>query len=355
MSLNIDYLKARLDPHEVLEELGVDIAYNLGAEIMCHCPDFMGNHKNGDAVPSFGFNSEKLTYNCFVCGGGSLFNLVQEMMNYTEKQAEAWLISMANLEPADTDKFKAEIEKILNPIVNVEPDPEYPVEALFPFRKIHPYLLERGISKETLIKFQVGYDDAHYGITIPHFFMGKLKGWQTRHLVAQDIDGRTVYWCPLCEPYHQPNRVPKYKNTSNFPKANTLFGYDQAMEYCREEGRRTVIVVESPMTALYLHAHGYKNVMATFGSFNYEQGSLLFGFDLVYFWPDNDDAGKTNAKRAVDGLSRYVNLMIVPVVDGEKSDAANLRPEALEEYIFKSYPASLFDQLGLSTLEGARI
>lgn len=352
MPVQLDYLKVRLDPHEVLEELGIDIAYNLGNEIMCHCPDWLGNHKNGDAVPSFGFNTEKLTYNCFVCGGGPLDNLVQQMLSFTPREAEAWLISMANLEPADTDKFKEEIEKIINPFQDLDPDPNYPLDSLFPFRKIHPYLIERGISRGTIIKYQVGYDEAHYGITIPHFFMGQLKGWQTRHLVSQEIGDKNVYWCPLCEPYHKEGKIPKYKNTPNLPKSTTLYGYDQAVAYCRQEEIRTVIIVESPMTALYLHSNGYKNVMATFGSFNYEQGQLLWPFDRVYFWPDNDHAGRENASRAIKGLDRYVDLRVVPVVDGDKSDAANLRPEAIEEYISKAYPASLYGTLGLSTIEG---
>lgn len=355
MPVQLDYLKARLDPHEVLEELGVDFAYNLGPEIMCHCPDWLGNHQNGDAVPSFGFNTEKLTYNCFVCGGGSLIQLVEQMQQVSERQAEAWLIGMANLEPADTDKFQAEIEKILNPYTDVDPDPNYPLDALFPFRKIHPYLLERGINKETIIRYQVGYDESHYGITIPHFFMGALKGWQTRHLVSQEIDGRDTYWCPSCEPYHKEGRIPKYKNTPNLPKSTTLYGYDHAMQYCKKHGYRSIIIVESPMTALYLASHGFGNVMATFGSFNFEQGQLLWPFDRVYFWPDNDDAGRENASRAVKGLERYVDLRIVPVVEGMKNDAANLRPEAIQEYISKAYPASLYHSLGLSTIEGVSV
>jgi hypothetical protein len=319
---------------------------------MCHCPDWLGNHKNGDAVPSFGFNTEKLTYNCFVCGGGSLLNLVQMMRGDTERQAEAWLLEHSNLEPADNNKFRAEIERILNPIKEADVDPNYPKDALFQFRRIHPYLLDRGISQNVLYEYQVGYDEEHYGITIPHFFMGNLKGWQTRHLVCKEVDGKTVYWCPKCEPYHKMGKIPKYKNTSNFPKVNTLYGYDQAMAYCKAEGITNVIVVESPLTVLYLATQGYKNCMATFGSFNYEQAMLLVPFQTVYYWPDNDPAGLENAKRGIKALAQYVNLKIVPVVDGEKADAANLQPEAIEEYIFKSYPASLFDKLGLSTIEG---
>lgn len=345
--LELDFYIGRLDGDELLEALGVDAAFHKNQWIMCHCPDWLGNHKNGDANPSFGFNPDELVYNCFVCGGGDVFQLVENMLvidaedeDERDRQVEQFLLSMAHLEPMDSADFQSEINRLMNPIKEMEPDASYPETALFPFRKIHPYLLERGITKEVVVDHQVGFDEQHMGITIPHFFMGKLKGWQTRHLMEKDGE----YMCPdkYCNPPYA-KKTPKYKNTSGFPKVNTLYAYDQTMRYCKANGIGDIIVVESPMTVLYLKSCGFGNVMGTFGQFNTEQGSLLWPFNKVYFWPDNDKAGRENTWRAIRALERYVNLLIVPVVSGDKSDAANLEPDEISKYIGDAEPAILWE------------
>jgi DNA primase len=338
----LEFFKGRFDPLELLADLGIEVSHRDAKWIMCHCPDFMGNHKNGDANPSFGFHTEELRYNCFVCGGGSLFRLVEEMNGCGREDAERWLLAHSDLEPSDTSKFKEQIEAILTPHHETAVDPEYPIDALFPFRKIHPYLYERGLTKDVIIQYQIGFDEEHLGIVIPHFFQGKLKGWQTRHLVEKD----GVYFCPVesCNFKNEKKiKVPKYKNTTAFPKQTTLYGYDQAMEYCREHPNvHHVILVESPFTVLYLASIGIKNVMATFGSFNFEQGSLVWPFTEVYFWPDNDSAGRENTKRAIAALWKYVGLYIVPPVEGEKSDAADLSLEEVKTQLELAVPSALY-------------
>lgn len=338
--IELDFFKGRLVPEELLADLGIQMAHRDGDWIMCHCPDFGGNHKNGDSNPSFGFDTERLVYNCFVCGGGTLFRLVEEMEDIDREAAEKWLLAHSDLEPAETNKFQEQIEAILTQRDEAVVDPEYPNNALFPFNKTHPYLIERGLTKEVISNYQIGFDEQHLGITIPHFFQGKLKGWQTRHLV--EAEGK--YWCPECElnPKYA-KKIPKYKNTPNFPKQNTLYGYDQAMAYCKLTQTTWMLVVESPFTALYLASKGFHNVMATFGSFNQEQSSLLWPFKEVYFWPDNDGAGRENAGKAIKYLWTYVELYLVDPVPGEKSDAANLASlDTIREYILKAVPAALY-------------
>jgi len=341
--INLDFFKDKIEGEQVLEALGIDIAFRRNNQIMCHCPDWFGNHKNGDANPSFGYNEDELLFNCFVCGGGNLFQLVENMMGVDEDGAVEFLMQQANLEPQDSGKFAEQIEQILNPYEDTQVDPEYPESALFPFRKIHPYLYERGITKEVIIEHQVGFDEEHYGIVIPHWFMGVLKGWQIRHLVEQDGE----YHCPVksCNFDKNGNEkpVPKYKNTSGLPKLNTLYAYDQTMRYCKKEGVGDIIVVESPMTTLYLKSHGFGSAVATFGQFSPAQASLLWPFNTVYYWPDNDKAGRNNTKLAIENLEQYVNLKIVPTVEGEKSDAANLDPEEISDYIKRSEPSALWE------------
>jgi DNA primase len=225
--------------------------------------------------------------------------------------------------------------------------PDYPQENLFQYKnKTHPYLYERGITDDVIAEMQVGFDDEHVGIVIPHWFQGKLRGWQIRHL-AQDAAGN--YLCPT-ESCMKKGKIPKYKNTTDFPKKNTLYNYDGAKASVQETGLSEIIVVESPFTVLYMKSLGFDPVVATFGSFTFEQAMLLMPFKLVRFWPDNDKAGQENVRRAIDSLLRYSNLEIVPVVEGEKSDAANLDDSGIRKHLNASYPAALYPMIGLTTL-----
>lgn len=356
-AVDYSHLRGTIDIEAVLEDLGIDIAFRPHEyQIMCHCPDIQGNHKNGDNNPSFGVHEEKLAYNCFVCGGGNIIQLVQMMRpefaprwdNDYEKDQEALSYLERFADFNNGDKLADKIKAILNPKEEEpEPMPDYPPDNLFQYRKIHPYLYERGLTKDIIVDMQVGFDDEHCGIVIPHFFMGRLVGWQTRHL-AQDENGN--YLCPV-ESCLQRGRVPKYKNTSNFPKKNTLYGYDRLKKVLQTSASKSVIVVESPMTALKLMSMGFERVVATFGQFSYEQGMLLLACPLVYFWPDNDAAGYENAERAIKSLMRYTNIKIVPVLPTPKGDAADLDDaESVSEYLQNAWPSSLAPYLLGKTL-----
>ncbi len=348
--IDISYLKGRVNVETLLEDLGVDISHREKGWIMCHCPNWLGNHRNGDANPSFGFDDTNLKYNCFVCGGGSAVDLIQILTGKTEQGAVEVMEEHATFQPSEKSDLLAKVNAIMHPMEEKELTPDYSPEALFQYRKIHPYLYERGITKEVIVDMQVGFDADHYGIIIPHFFMGKLVGWQCRHLLVED----GVYHCQdaLC---NQPGKkVAKYKNTPGFPKNNTLYNYDKFKEFMALGTCDSVIVVESPFTALYLKSLGFENVVATFGQFSREQGMLLLAVPKVYFWPDNDKAGFENAERAIESMSKFNRVFIVPVVKGEKSDAANIGLDDINKHLEMAYSAALWPIYKLSTVADLR-
>lgn len=353
-AVDYSHLKGRIDVEAVLEDLGIDVSHRPREhQIMCHCPDLQGNHKNGDMNASFGVHEEKLAYNCFVCGGGNIIELVQMMRpefarrwpNDSEKDQEALSYLERFADFNIIDDLPKKIAAILNPVDDEpQPMPDYPLDSLFQYHKIHPYLYERGLTKDVIVDTQIGFDDDHCGIVIPHFFMGKLVGIQRRHL-AQDEQGN--YMCPnqSCNfKGDKPIKPAKYKNTPNFPKQNTLYGYDRMKRYLQSEEGKSVIVVESPFSALKLMSLGFNRVVATFGQFSREQGMLLLACPLIYFWPDNDVAGYENAERCIDTLARYTALKIVPVLPDLKGDPGDLDShEKVSEYLQNAYPASLFN------------
>lgn len=329
----IAYFRDRLDPEVILDALGIEVIGSSGANLIAHCP-LPENHENGDANPSWGFHPDKLVYNCFACGGGTVVDLVENVMHYDEDTAIEWLRVHTDLEPSTAKDFKEEIDKILAPVSKGEdPLPLYNPETVFQFKFYHPYLEERGISLEVANKMCVGFDPEHMAIVIPHWFRGRLVGIQRRHLLYKD----DKYACPRCDEKY----IPKYKNTANFPKRNTLYNYDNLIR------TEPIIIVESPFTALYLLSNGFDNVAATFGNFGPEQMALLIGFDEVYLWPDNDSSGMKNLQDSLLILERNVSTYIIPAVPGEKSDGANVAPKDLWTYIKARYPSTLFELDGL--------
>jgi DNA primase len=324
-------MQGSVDGQEILESLGVQIASISGEEILCHCP-FSENHKNGDRNPSFGFNTRLLVFNCFTCGGGTLLSLVKRLQSLSEEDAEKWIAQQTH-HLLDNTSLKETINKKL--IKHQEKSTFYPETLINPFMKFHPYLTERGISKDVAKNMKIGYDDLHSGITIPHFFNGKLTGWQTRHLL-QDDNGN--YVCHACGG----KRTPKYTNTPNFPKKNTLYNYSNALYSARIKGRK-IIVVESPMTALKLMSEGYDSVVATFGSWSKEQMFSLIGcINGIILWPDNDSAGKENVKRVIEFLADFVPVQIAPILEKEKGDPGDLNQQQLAEYLDNCYNPFLF-------------
>lgn len=354
-TIGYKHLIGRLDVEALFEDLGIDFAFRIGEnQIMAHCPNLEGNHRNNDANPSFGFREDKLVFNCFLCGGGNVIDLVRMMRpGLTQEDALKYAEQFADFNISQED-FVNKIQQLLNPQEETKVMTEYPTDSLFQYRKIHPYLLDRGITKDTIIEMQVGYDEEHDCIVFPHFFLGKLIGMQKRHITQ---NGQGEYVCQRCTDNGK-RSVPKYINTPNFPKVNTLYGYDHLKEKITEEGISSVIVVESPMSALKLMSFGFNRTVATFGQFSKEQAMLLLAVERVYYWPDADAAGWKNVHRIMDALMSYTDLRIVPVLPFEKGDPGDLGESALvSEYLQNAYPASLFSVYSkekLATLEALK-
>lgn len=257
------------------------------------CPDLWSLHKNGDTTGKFAINRDKRVYNCFVCGGGNLLDLAMAVRKIEEQEAEEWLIQFA-VATAQTDtSFLSEIEEILRVEQREKPIMPYYNEHVLErwdnLPRIEAWLRGRGISVEVAQKARVGFqgdamrlapirqgkprEEPYTGpcVYFPHYWGERLVGWQQRWLQ----DGR-------------PKWIPKYTNTSGFPRTETLYNYENI--YLAEQ---PIIVCESVPTVLFLWSLGYAAV-ATFGSnVSDEQMRHLRRFQQgVILAPDNDQPGR---------------------------------------------------------------
>lgn len=286
-------------------------------ELWVKCPLPYGNHKHGDSNPSFSVNMRTGFYNCFVCGGGNLTKLVSEVLGMSYQEAKAWINDELYSEEAE-DAFQ---QRMLNKLTQQEIEEE-PVSVMEEFyfedffvEDYVDWLQEEGISWETAKEFNIHYDPILPGVVFPHYWKGKMVGWQKRDLnPAEDRVG------------------PKYKNTPKFPKRNTVFNLDSV------EGDE-VIVLESPKTVCVLHSRGIKNAVATFGAeVNYEQMEVLWKFNRVYLWFDNDVAGEGAYVTAAGYLQDQCEVWAIPPVDVPKGDAADVPTDVCLEHIKNAMP-----------------
>jgi hypothetical protein len=312
-----DEYRRRLDARKVLEHYGMEndhdeVTSSGETEVVHSCllDRVDRHHNNGDAHPSASANLDRKLYVCYSYWGGDFFHLIQKMEN---KNSFADIVPI--LSPflsdatATADDFRAEMERLLADFLatpgayRVEL-PSYSERVLAPWAFIHPYLHERGIDSETASRLQVGWREDDNRIVIPHFWDGKLMGWQ-----ARAVPDRPGQWPGTARPQ------PKYRSTPGFPKSDTLF-YDHSRPY--PEGG-TVLVVESPFSVIKAAALGVDTpVLATFGAkVSNAQIKLLADYREVVVWADPDTAGLLMQRRLAKALHRETAVRVVTPDEGK--------------------------------------
>lgn len=301
-SLNFE-LTGDFEPEEFLQDtLGAKNIVHRGDELIHSCLLPFGLHRNGDRNPSASFNVDKLVYNCFTCGGGSLLWATQNILQISRD--EALRILQAKVSPANfsTSKFIESLEKMWKDDVEDIVLPRYSAKMLEPWQCYSTYLDERKVSQEVqrLMRTGINFEnmDQYSGgwitqprLVIPHFFGGELRGWSMRKLAPEQVG-------------------PKYKHTPSFPKDLTLFNYDRA------KISNVVYLVESPLSVLVMMSQGIDNVVATFGAMvTNRQIEIMRRFERVIVFPDGDKAGYSALLKpkfgVADRLSKFADVWVV--------------------------------------------
>jgi hypothetical protein len=298
-----------------------------GNEDTGHCP-FPENHTHGDTTGKFSINREKKVYNCWVCCGGSLLSLTMELYGFDVDEATTWLRQFAVSDTRSDREFQDYLLAMLGDAEkHVKTMPYFNERVLDRFTDNHDYFLERGIRSEVIEKYNLRFgksvmkaspmkrdgegqthktESDYFGpaAIFPHYWNGKLVGWQHRWVDYPSDKSKDPDW---------PKWLPKYTNTTDFPKDDTLFNYDEALK-----SSQPVIVCESVATVLWLAGYG-KVAVSYFGSkINDVQLRLLRRLNHgVILAPDNDSTGDSLLGKAIPYLERFI-----PVWHADKVDSA---------------------------------
>lgn len=298
---------------------------------------------------SFVLADNVLTGNCLGCGSsGGLLWFIATCRGETSLEARRWLEQTAGLggQVLELDAMLRFLDAIYARPVAV-PIPSYSDRMLKAWEFRHPYLIEgRGISEETYERFRLGWDPRADRVVLPHFWQGKLVGWQTRKLPSEWRSMEVEDDSPLI--HSGMANAPKYHSSPDFPKDATIFNY-------APQGH--AVVVESMMSVLR-HEQAPLHWEATFGAKVTDlQIRRLVKHGWVTLWMDNDRAGwdavsghrevkptkeKPEGKDAVPGMAEVLAQYIpVKVVDSPwHQDAGDLPTDVAVELVNAAVPWS---------------
>lgn len=240
----------------ILKALHIRIEGETESVFQTYCP-FHGNHD----TPSFAVNKTDGLYICFnpACArSGNMMGLVKTLGNMNDFDAKRLVVRSRR----DTD-IQEQLIKMVEPQENFPEyihhdkngwiDLKYMARAkqnMWKYAEPQLYMRGRGFEKETLEKFQIGFDTESNMICVPmHDPMGKVEVGAVR----RSIEGKI------------------FKNTPGLPTSKTLFNLHRA-----KRTGDTVIVVEASFSAMRLDQCGYPNAVSILmGHFSKEHASLL--------------------------------------------------------------------------------
>lgn len=320
----------RIDLDAFEEAIGFEPFDNSRGEDIGYCI-FPEAHSHGDTTGKFAINREKRLWHCFVCGGGDLLSLAMLHLECDYEEATDWLYAFAGPDRRSDAKFADDLLEMLQDVHERRKTmPYFNPRVLDQFSGSLEYFYGRGINpfvaddaglrysdqarKAAPVKVlqdgsRTKNDEDYIGPASiwPHYWQGKLVGWQCRWTDFDKEHTKTPKW------------LPKWTNTTDFPKATTLYNYDYALK-----AKDRIVVCESLGTVLFLRSCGVPAV-AYFGSKPAaEQLRLLRRFSQgVILAPDNDaNMAGDKILGTVEYLERFIPVYIADKVEGK--DGADL-------------------------------
>lgn len=368
----IDDLLARVD---VVEVVGERVALKkTGRNHSGLCPFHQ------EKTPSFTVSADKQFYHCFGCGAhGNALRFLMEYERLSFPEAVEQLAGRLGLEVPregrDDPQAQARERKRKEGVNLLELAASFFRERLnMPeAQAARDYLSSRGLSREVLADFGIGYApdgweglkrhlterdipeavQVEYGLLVHREESGRTYDrFRDRVMFPiRDVRGRTIAFGGRV----LGDAKPKYLNSPETPvfhKGRELYGLYEARQANARLER--LLIVEGYMDVVALAQFGIRNAVATLGTATSEEhlARLFRVVDEVVFCFDGDRAGRQAAARALETVlplmidGRQARFLFLP--EGEDPDSLVRREgsEAFSDRITCASPLSefLFDQ-----------
>lgn len=309
---SIESLKNSID---IVDVIGNFIELRkAGANYKANCPF------HGEKTPSFVVSPSKQIYHCFGCGvGGDSIKFVMELEKLSYPEAIEKIASMNNFSLTYTKGSSdySDAKRVLEAIG------QWYVKNLHQNQTAKQYLLERGISQNSIERFEIGY--VPKGQEVMQFLQSALLPLPKASeagIIAQSENAQGFY-ARLVERITFPiysasasivgfggrtitNHPAKYINspqTKLFNKSRLLYGYHLAKESIYKN--KKIIICEGYLDVVMFHQAGFTEAVAGMGTaLTTEHLPMLRkGDPKVILAYDGDKAGIAAALKAAQMLS----------------------------------------------------
>ena len=307
---------------------------------------------HSEKTASFSVNPAKGIYKCFGCGkGGNSINFIMEIEHMNYPEAIRHLAGIYGVEVPETgysgDNIQKEAKNRAKDILKEAAKYYYKSFNDEDIGKpARDYAAKRGLSKQTLDNFGLGYSPIKSNL----YNILKDKGYTDEEMLSSGIFQKSAktgkpyelfrgrFMFPIFDTFGTiiafggrslGDEMPKYVNSPDsivYNKHNHLY----AMNFARKEQSKQLIVVEGYMDAIAMHSAGFRNTVAALGtSFTDSQLKLCsrYAEEVVFFF-DADNAGQKAALRAIKMMMDYlkkltginIRIRIAKVPDGKDPD-----------------------------------
>lgn len=316
------------------------------------------NHKglcplHHEKSPSFMVNRERQSWHCFGCAkGGDIFTFVQEMEGMEFRDALRFLADKAGVQLSQTVSTTETTQKNRVKDINHEAAKffHYILLKLDQSKPALDYLVTRGLTRETIEAWQVGFIPDQWDLLIKYLLK---KGHSIDDILASGLaikkdgadarSGRGYYdrfrgrimfpiWDAhdsvvgftgrvLVETEHSGGKYVNTPQTMLYDKSRVLFGLNKAKREIK--AKDLIVMVEGQMDVIACHQAGMTNVVATSGTALTEhQVKLLKRYSVnVNMAFDSDAAGVAAAKRGIDLLIEDgMNVKVIQIPEGKGKD-----------------------------------
>ena len=304
-------VKEAITMEQVLDHYGLLAQFKRsGDRLSGPCPIHKGSNPT-----QFSVSISKNVWHCFSeCKqGGNVLEFIAKMEDVSIHAAANKAIEWFNLDPeamsADSnkeDKGPSEVPKAEDALqpkaeksapVQENAGPNKPLKfRLDKLERDHPYLVERGLTPETIADFGIGYC---------------VKGMMAERIAIpiHNSEGNVVAYAGRF-PGEPPEGTPKYKLPPGFRKSLELFNIDRAI---KEPG--PLVIVEGFFGCMKLHQFGCRKVVALMGStMSTEQEQLIRKYidrkSHVIVMLDEDEAGQAGREDITIRLAKFVFVKI---------------------------------------------
>jgi DNA primase len=340
----IDELIARAD---IVEVIGSRVQLKkAGREYKACCPF------HNEKTPSFWVSPDKQFYHCFGCGKhGTVLGFLMDHDHLAFPEAVEELAGRLGLEVPREGGSDAGAKRADEPLYELAAKvARFYVESLAREARARAYLERRGLSAETLERFQIGYAPNSWNEVLKRFGAGDSERQRLSDLgliierERVQAQGGERYYDRFRDRIMFPIRdtrgrviafggrvidagEPKYLNSPEtvlFHKGRELYGLYETRR--ARSTLRSLVVVEGYMDAVRLHQEGVDYAVATLGTATTpEHFRRIFRLvaDVVFAF-DGDRAGRAAAWRALQQAlpeareGRQIRFLFLP--DGQDPD-----------------------------------